>query len=229
MHLLSCHNVIKKILALLTCAGMLSGCDAQKSSPKILSEASYPEEQTIVVSADVANMDAVAVSAPQEKEESAGRKLTEIAGQATLPAEKHKHKEDGIADTDLQYVGRYRVNIPCEDEFAHCEKGSAEFIINLLPDGTAHRTFVYKGRVSNDSHEELANRNYKKNTWHYDEEHHQIIVKRIEGIQFFYSINDEQNLVIDRDKILNVDKTNKNYFSVKGHHAPEHNYVMTKF
>ena len=201
MHLLSCHNVIKKNLALLTCAGMLSGCDAQKSSPKILSEASYPEEQTIVVSADVANMDAVAVSAPQEKEESAGRKLTEIAGQATLPAEKHKHKEDGIADTDLQYVGRYRVNIPCEDEFAHCEKGQAEYILNLLADGTAHRTIVNLGRIYNDS---ISRRDqfYRQDTWSYDHAENEIVIHLVEGYNFYYKVADPHHLVIHLEKNL---------------------------
>ena len=168
------------------------------------------------------------ITEEKTQQDDEGEKLTEAAGPAVTQALEDDHVAQ-VSNVSMPFVGRYHTEINCEDKFAHCEKGSAEFIINLLPDGTAHRTFVYKGRVSNDSHEELANRNYKKNTWHYDEEHHQIIVKRIEGIQFFYSINDEQNLVIDRDKILNVDKTNKNYFSVKGHHAPEHNYVMTKF
>ena len=168
------------------------------------------------------------ITEEKTQQDDKGEKLTEAAGPTVTQALEDDHVAQ-VSNVSMPFVGRYHTEINCEDKFAHCEKGSAEFIINLLPDGTAHRTFVYKGRVSNDSHDELANRNYKKNTWHYDEEHHQIIVQRIEGIQFFYSINDEQNLVIDRDKILNIDKTNKNYFSVKGHHAPEHNYVMTKF
>ncbi len=72
-------------------------------------------------------------------------------------------------------------------------------------------------------------RNYKKNTWRYDAEHHQIVIQRVEGIQFFYTIDDQQNLVIDRDQILNASEINKRYFSGAGHHAPEENYVMTKF
>lgn len=166
----------------------------------------------------------IAVEKPQQDE---GAKLTEAAGPAM--AQVSEDEIEPIPDQSMPYVGRYHTEINCEDDFAHCEKGSAEFIINLLPDGTAHRTFVYKGRVSNDSQEEIANRNYKKNTWRYDAEHHQIVVQRVEGIQFFYTIDDQQNLVIDRDRILNIDETNQRYFADAGHHAPEHDYVMTKF
>ena len=162
----------------------------------------------------------------EKTEQDEGSKLTEAAGPTVTQV--LVDQITPVSDISMPYVGRYHTEINCEDKFAHCEKGSAEFIINLLPDGTAHRTFVYKGRVSNDSHD-LANRNYKNNTWHYDPKHHQIVVQRIEEIQFFYKIDDQQNLVIDRDRILNVDDTNKKYFSVAGHHAPEKNYVMTKF
>ena len=151
------------------------------------------------------------ITEEKTQQDDKGEKLTEAAGPAVTQALEDDHVAQ-VSNVSMPFVGRYHTEINCEDKFAHCEKGSAEFIINLLPDGTAHRTFVYKGRVSNDSHEELANRNYKKNTWHYDEEHHQIIVQRIEGIQFFYSINDEQNLVIDRDKILNIDKSFLKFF-----------------
>ena len=209
----SIANTAILAVLLMACSNQQKDDVSMHEDIQVASEATEPQKK-------------ITVEKTQQDDE--GEKLTEAAGPAVTQALEDDHVAQ-VSNVSMPLVGRYHTEINCEDKFAHCEKGSAEFIINLLPDGTAHRTFVYKGRVSNDSHDELANRNYKKNTWHYDEEHHQIVVQRVEGIQFFYSINDEQNLVIDRDQILNVDKTNKNYFSVKGHHAPEHNYVMTKF
>ena len=41
----------------------------------------------------------------------------------------------------------YHTRISCEDNFADCETGEAEYILNLLPDGTAYWNVVHFGRV----------------------------------------------------------------------------------
>lgn len=196
---------------------LLMGCSNQQKEEASTHEDSNTPSVVVSAKKNIATVQA----------EDEGAKLTEAAGPAIVQA--LDDEIEPISDQSMLYVGRYHTEISCEDKFAHCEKGSAEFIINLLPNGTAHRTFVYRGRVSNDSHEDIINRNYKKNTWRYDAEHHQIVIQRVEGIQFFYTIDDQQNLVIDRDQILNASEINKRYFSGAGHHAPEENYVMTKF
>jgi len=157
--------------------------------------------------------------------------LTEVAGQATLPTINKFVPSDEIDKIPTKaeaFVGRYHAQIDCEDPFAMCNKGNAEFIINLLADGTAHRTFVYMGKVTNDSNIIKSNRTYQKNTWIYDEATHEIIVNRIEGIQFFYKVDSQHNLVMDLDKILNGTEANRLYF--RQHNlAPTKAYVLYKF
>ena len=157
-----------------------------------------------------------------------GAKLTEVAGPAAVHVIQEANAEQ-VPEQWMQYVGRYHTQLSCEDKFARCEKGTAEFVINLLPDGTAHRTFVYMGKVSNDAHSDTSGRNFQKNTWSYDAERSLIVVQRIEGIQFFYRVDAEHNLVVDRERIINVDNINKQYFTTSGHPAPEQNYVLKKF
>lgn len=163
-----------------------------------------------------------------------GRKLTEVAGQATLPITADAdddHSASQVATISAKaesLIGRYSVTINCKDRFALCDQGNAQFIINLLPDGTAHRTFVYPGKVTYDNNEIKSNRSYEKNTWVYDEENHEVIVNRIEGTQFFYKVDEHQNLVMDLEKILNSSENNRLYFRETEHPAPEKAYILKK-
>lgn len=156
-----------------------------------------------------------------------GEKLTEAAGPSAMHISAVE-QDIPVSGDMMKFVGRYHTEISCEDAFAHCEKGTAEYIINLLPDGTAHRTFVYKGKLGSDQKIHISKRNYQKNTWSYDERYNQIIVKRIEGIQFFYNVDDNQ-LVINREKTLNDDHTNKRYFEQQKQYLPDQDYVLTRF
>ncbi len=56
-------------------------------------------------------------------------------------------KPQNYPEADQQYAGRYHTRISCEDNFADCETGEAEYILNLLPDGTAYWNVVHFGRV----------------------------------------------------------------------------------
>lgn len=83
------------------------------------------------------------------------------------------------------------------------------------------------GKMTYENNEIKPNRSYQKNTWVYDELTHEIIINRIEGIQFFYKVNADGNLVMDLDKILNSSESNRNYFN-QNNAAPEKAYVLTK-
>ncbi|RKG39803.1 hypothetical protein D7V20_04155 [Acinetobacter rongchengensis] len=161
----------------------------------------------------------------------AAKKLTEVAGQATLPAPAASELKDldvePIPAKAESFVGRYHTQMSCTDRFANCKTGNAEFIVNLLADGTAHRNIVYMGKMTYENNEIKQNRSYQKNTWVYDEVNHEIIINRVEGIQFFYKVDADRNLVMDLDKILNSSESNKLYFN-QNNPAPAKAYVLKK-
>ena len=61
-----------------------------------------------------------------------------MAGQATAPIQTVA-TEHHIPANHLSYVGRYTTQISCEDKFVMCERGTVDYILTLLPEGTAHR------------------------------------------------------------------------------------------
>ena len=219
---LTFHKVIFfRILGISICT-VLSACDSSKSNDK-----QQGASDTQNSSSELALQ-----PTPQRANASEGKKLTDLAGQATLPAMAEMKGQDQQSDVVYTkaeaFVGRYHVQMSCEDPFAKCEKGSAEFIINLLPDGTAHRTFVYMGKMTYENNDIKPNRGYQKNTWVYDEVNHEIVINRIEGIQFYYKVDAQNDLVMDIDKIVNGTEENRLYFS-QHHTAPTKAYVLKKF
>jgi len=219
---LTFHKVIFfRILGISICT-VLSACDSSKSNDK-----QQGASDTQNSSSELALQ-----PTPQRANASEGKKLTDLAGQATLPAMvemKGQDQQSDVVSTKAEaFVGRYHVQMSCEDPFAKCEKGSAEFIINLLPDGTAHRTFVYMGKMTYENNDIKPNRGYQKNTWVYDEVNHEIVINRIEGIQFYYKVDAQNDLVMDIDKIVNGTEENRLYFS-QHHTAPTKAYVLKKF
>lgn len=210
-----------RILGISICT-VLSACDSSKSNDK-----QQGTSDTQNSSSELALQET-----PQHAHSSEGKKLTDLAGQATLPAVVDMQSQDqqsGEIPTKAEtFVGRYHVQMSCEDPFAKCDKGSAEFIINLLPDGTAHRTFVYMGKITYENNDIKSNRAYQKNTWIYDELNHEIVINRIEGIQFYYKVDEQNDLVMDIDKIINGTEENRLYFS-QHHTAPTKAYVLKKF
>lgn len=85
-----------------------------------------------------------------------GHKLTDLAGKATMPVHMEERKTPlALNKNAMPYVGRYRVDISCSDPYVGCERGTANFILNLLADGTAHRSIVYMGKIMfNSSHQD---------------------------------------------------------------------------
>lgn len=204
-----------RILSMSFCL-VLVACDSQNS---------IDQEQSV----DAQNSLSKAEQDQSAQHVNAAKKLTEVAGQATLPAASELKGLDvePLPAKAESFVGRYHTQISCTDRFAHCQKGNAEFIINLLPDGTAHRNIVYMGKMTYENNEIKPNRTYQKNTWVYDEVNHEIVIDRVEGIQFFYKVDADRNLVMDLDKILNSSESNRLYFS-QNNPAPAQAYVLKK-
>nr|WP_168381723.1 hypothetical protein [Acinetobacter indicus] len=156
----------------------------------------------------------------QVTEDVPSKRLSEVAGQPVFPSAEDADKAV-VPEAALAYVGRYQVKISCEDAYVKCETGTADFILTLLPDGTAHRSIVYLGRVMAG-----AQMNYHLDYWMYDEAAHQIIVHRSNGVEIFYDIDGTQNLRMDLEKIATVSTVNQQYFSRNP--LPAHAYYLEK-
>ncbi len=151
-----------------------------------------------------------------------GKKLTEVAGKATMPVDTTTVTQKKIPENAEPYVGRYQSSISCADPLMKCKEGSGDLIINLLADGTAHSSIIHLGQITFDS-----DSYYHKDSWSYDEQHHQVILHRSNGVKFFYNVNQDQSLQMDLDKIANASEQNKQYFA-EGHPFPQQAYRLVK-
>lgn len=152
-----------------------------------------------------------------------GHKLTDLAGKAAMPVNLEETKVSSVLNKNaVPYIGRYRVEINCSDPYIGCEQGTANFILNLLADGTAHRSIVHMGKITfNSSHQ------YQQDHWLYDAINHQIIVQRESGVKFYYWIQPDQNLKMDLNKIAHADPLNQAFFE-EGNPLPQQSYVLEK-
>lgn len=177
---------------------------------------------------DQANHNTTSNSAKPES----GVKLRDVAGQATLPISSETTSDvKALSEVGQTHAGRYHVQMNCRDPFARCSDGNAEFILNLLPDGTAYRTFVYFGRVSNDisgAESPVVSDYNHQDTWEYDAQTKQIIVHRAEGVKFYYNVKDNDTIQMNLDKVLKSSPENIAFFTA-GHPAPKHNYTLIKY
>ena len=148
--------------------------------------------------------------------------LTNVAGKARPPVQENADTTpQSVAKEWQKFVGRYQTTMQCDDGFARCDKGEAEFIINLLADGTAHRIFMHRGKV-----EFTTQRQYRQDRWLYDPHHHQIIILRESGVQFFYNLDEQGNMVMDLDKIANATQVNQTFF--KDNPLPSRAYTLQR-
>ncbi len=156
-------------------------------------------------------------------EQAETKRLTEVAGQATAPIQTAA-TEHHIPENHLTYVGRYTIQISCEDKFVMCERGTVDYILTLLPDGTAHRIFVNAGKISGDAGD--TEKKYRKDLWFYDEDAHQIVVARASGVNFYYNVDQDHNLIMDKNKIAIATENNREYF--KTNPLPSQNYHLIR-
>ena len=150
------------------------------------------------------------------------RTLTEIAGKATAPVVEKTQTKSTIDEQAMPYVGRYYASISCTDPLVSCESGNADFILNLLPDGTAHRTIIYLGTITFESHQQ-----YRQDTWSFQPELNQITLHRASGVEFFYTVQDHHTMVMNREKIRNFTQKNIDFFA-QGGAFPLENYVLKR-
>lgn len=153
-----------------------------------------------------------------------GQPLTDAATQFTDASKVTlKGQQKNQVANHLQHlVGRYQTEIECSDLMVNCKTGVAEFVLNLLSDGTAHRTIIYLGKIkAGDTNE------YYDDHWSYDAEYNQILVQRSNGVIFFYDIDENQNLSFSIKRTSNYNDRNRTYFK-QGNFLPQKAYILIK-
>lgn len=178
--------------------------------------------------ADKGESSASTVASEVQAKQDHGKKLTQVAGQATLPND-DEIKSAPVPEHAKIFIGRFHAKVKCDDSFIPCPEGDAEFILNLLPDGTVHRSIIQIGKVfAEKTNTPGINVKYRKDTWSVNEAHTELVVHRKEGVNFYYHVINENKITMDLDKIRQgeVDR-NQELFS-KGYPQPQHAYTLVK-
>lgn len=206
-----------KTTLLVICGLQLLGCQPKSHSDAEHEPVAQSNEKTL------ANANLADEESPER-----GTKLTEVAGRATLPKEDSPIKEE-IPPYAQEFAGRYHAMISCDEHFVPCSKGEAEYILNLLPDGTMHRSIVHYGKVFADKlATDQRNTNYRKDTWLVNPEATEIIVQRKEGVNFYYKIIDRDHIIMDLEKINNGNGGRNKRMFEQGVPRPERAYMLTR-
>lgn len=164
----------------------------------------------------------VEMQAKKEVSNAEGIVLADVAGQATAPSSEKSLTHLSVEHAAQPYVGRYHVSVSCQDPLVSCKNGSADFILNLLPDGTAHRTIIHLGTITFESVKQ-----YRQDKWSYQPELNQITLHRASGVEFFYTIKDNNTIVMNRNKIRNYTQKNIKFFS-RGGAFPMKSYELKR-
>jgi len=161
------------------------------------------------------------------KNEHSGKKLTEVAGRATMQDDSD-YAPRKLDIREQQFIGRYRTQIQCDGYFFPCETGKADFILNFLPDGTVHRSIVRLGKVFSEKQRPgFTHLNYRRDTWTMDKERTELIVHRKEGLNFYYRVIDAQTLQMDLNKSNNLDENNQKLYA-RGFPKLERAYTLKR-
>ena len=202
------------------CTGsLLAGCEPQPMPAE-------SENSTAAQPVSAASANAHIAAAKQAEEQ--GKKLTEVAGQATMRNDPSP-QSSALPKNAQEFIGRFHAIIPCDDGFIPCQQGTAEFILNLLPDGSAHRSIIHYGKVFADKPmSKEGNTTYRKDRWTLDEEDMEIIVHRQEGVNFYYRIQDRDHLIMDVDRIRSDTEGRNQELFDEGYPQPAKAYVLTR-
>lgn len=157
-----------------------------------------------------------------EKDSSPAQKLIDVAGQAAIPQDEAE-TQINIPEIAKPYVGRYRTKVNCSDKIVYCDKGSADVILNLLPNGTAHRAIIHLGKVTFSSNEL-----YRQDYWFYDEKNNEIVVERDNGVQLFFEVDPTGKLIMNATKVLTATERNRKFYESRENPKPIENYVLIK-
>lgn len=180
------------------------------------------------------NADQIASAAEEQPTSAAhplqsGKKLTEVAGQASIPNEAASTVQQDSTDEQAPYVGRYHVKISCKDDFVQCSEGAAEYILTLAADGSAYRSIVYTGKLFSEKMAEDSNiRTYRRDTWSVNPEDSELVVHLEEGAEFYYRIDKQQNLILNLDRTLDLDNQMNQHLFAAGYPMPTQAYRLIK-
>lgn len=198
---------VSSFLSIVLGSALLTSC-TQQSSMDVLEEDRQNQEYR--------NLSSLTV---QEQ----GQSLSDAASKSRSNQAALKGSEDvkTVSEFLKRFVGRYHVEISCNDPIVNCTDGDAEFILNLLADGTAHRTIVHLGKIS------TITDDYFDDHWTYDDTQRQIIVHRSNGLFFFYDLDSDDNLIFNIPKTVDFNELNRAYFA-QGNPIPLHSYTLKK-
>lgn len=149
-----------------------------------------------------------------------GHKLTDVAGQVIMPAIE-ADTSSVVPENARKFIGRYSVTVSCDDPIVFCEQGSAQLIVSLLNNGTAHRTIIHSGKVT------YTSDHYRKAHWFFDEKNNQIVLERANGMRFYFNIDRNKNLLLDVAHLLDGTETNKKFYE-RGYPLPQKAYIMVR-
>ena len=136
-----------------------------------------------------------------------------------------------LSGISLQYVGRYHTRISCEDAFADCESGEAEYILNLLPNGSAYWNVIHFGRVgSKDGAKSTAiNQLCPDLNWKVDEREHELTIHcPLSNVNFYFTIDSKKRLIVNLEKLFYSDYGKNREFLEQNYFVPKQAYVLTK-
>jgi hypothetical protein len=159
-----------------------------------------------------------------------GKKLTELAGQASLPDnEASSTLQQDSANEKAPYIGRYHVQISCKDDFVQCSEGSAEYILTLVADGSAYRSIIYTGKLfSEKMAEDRRIRTYRRDTWSVNPGNAELVVHLEEGAKFYYQVDEQHNLILDLDRTVDLENQTNQHFFAAGYPMPTQAYRLIK-
>lgn len=160
-------------------------------------------------------------SSTLEDETPAAKTLSDVIGQIshTISSPHEIVTKFDMTQDALPFVGRYQTKIDCQDKIVNCEEGQSDIVLNLLPDGTAHRTIIHLGKITY-----ASNLQYSQDRWFYDPKVHEIVIERANGVKYFFNTQHKNQLILDASKVIAI---NKGFFE-QGHPEPMGNYVLHK-
>ncbi|MNU55474.1 hypothetical protein D3C71_445550 [compost metagenome] len=190
----------------------LSACDINHTSSKDHSSANSKNEENLIKSSTTI------------------KTLDDVAGRTFLP-EENLDQTKKLSGISLQYVGRYHTRISCEDAFADCESGEAEYILNLLPNGSAYWNVIHFGRVgSKDGAKSTAiNQLCPDLNWKVDEREHELTIHcPLSNVNFYFTIDSKKRLIVNLEKLFYSDYGKNREFLEQNYFVPKQAYVLTK-
>jgi len=164
------------------------------------------------------------------KNSTSTKTLDYVAGRTFLP-EENLDQTKKLSGISLQYVGRYHTRISCKDAFADCESGEAEYILNLLPNGSAYWNVIHFGRVgSKDGVKSTAvNQLCPDLNWKVDEREDELTIHcPLSNVNFYFNVDSNKRLIVNLEKLFYSDYGKNREFLEQNYFVPNQAYVLTK-